>query len=85
MPSVIDQTFLISGHAYFPNDSDFASVESEVKTRPIYVAEDWFIVTCRRQKKFIIFRMNREHFVSTKKLEETVIRRKVNANREPVK
>ena len=33
----IEQTFLISGHSYLPNDSDFGIVELAAKGKVIYV------------------------------------------------
>ena len=50
---VIDQTFLVSGHSFLPNDSDFGSVELAPKDKSIYLPHQWceIMFSCRRKKK----------------------------------
>lgn len=38
---VIDQKFLVPGHAFLPNDSDFGSVDLATKGKTIHVPENW--------------------------------------------
>lgn len=82
----IDHKFLVSEHSYLPNDSDFGSVESAMANRDIYLPQDWYniMATCRRQKKFIIVKMDRTEFLSAKQLEENIVRRKKNTHNDSI-
>lgn len=82
----IDQKFLISGHSFLPNDSDFGSVELAAKGKSIYVPQQWYeiMASCRRKKKFIISQMSSDEILSTEPLEKCITRRKVNEQKVPV-
>lgn len=75
---VIDQKFLVSGHSFLPNDSDFGSVELAAKGKAIYLPNDWeeIMTTCRRKKKFIVCQMSNDEFFSTSTLEKNITNRK---------
>nr|XP_022905846.1 uncharacterized protein LOC111417713 [Onthophagus taurus] len=77
---VIDQKFLVPGHSFLPNDSDFGSVELAAKGKVIYVPENWYeiMTNCRNKKKFIISTMNKNDFFSTENLKRNVSNRKIN-------
>lgn len=59
---VIDQRFLVSGHSFLSNDSDFGSIKLAANGKTIYVLQDWNKIktTCRNKKKFIMSDMNNE-------------------------
>lgn len=83
---VIDQKFLVSGHSFLPNDSDFGSVELAAKGKTIYVPEDWYhiMTSCRNKKKFMVSEMSNEEFFSTGNLERNMCKRKKNTETHPV-
>lgn len=77
---VIDQTFLVPGHSFLPNDSDFGSVELAAKGKVIYVPENWheIMANCRSKKKFMVSEMNNQEFFYTANLERNMSKRKTN-------
>lgn len=83
---VIDHKFMVSGHSFLPNDSDFGSIELHARQRTIYVPDDWFlaITSSRKKKSFHLTQMSREDFKSVFNLEKCVTRRKKNGNNDPV-
>lgn len=78
----IEQKFLVSGHSFLPNDSDFGSVELAAKKKIIFVPEDWYKIMkeCRRNKSFSVVHMKRDEFLSTVPLEQGVVKRKTDTN-----
>jgi len=78
--NVIEQKFLVSGHSFLPNDSDFGSVESAARHSTIYVPEDWYrcMKTARYFNKFRVCEMKRNEFFSTKQLERSITKRNRN-------
>lgn len=84
--ATIDHKFLVSGHSYMQNDSDFGNIESAAKNALKYVPSDWYsiIENARRSNKFIVHRMNRENFKTTIQLEKSVCRRKSDREGEKV-
>ncbi|KAJ8872465.1 hypothetical protein PR048_026070 [Dryococelus australis] len=71
----ITQHFLISGHSFLPNDSDFGDIESARKyQQQIYTATDYMniIMTCRKKNPLAVKEMKRQHFVGTEKLETMI-------------
>lgn len=78
----VDHKFMVSGHAYLPNDRDFGSIESRAKGKAIYVPEDWYNIIKRARSKspFYVYRMQGQDFFSTKQLEKTITHRKRNEN-----
>lgn len=83
-PSIdrIDHKFMVSGHSYLPNDSDFGLVEKEIRGKTIFVADDWYsiIKTARRSKKFMLVQMQQEDFLNTDSLHNAITKRKKNAS-----
>ena len=72
----IEMKFLVSGHTYLPNDSDFAIIEScAKKNQNIFSPDNWYhiIKTCKKKD-----------FLSTKPLEQSIINRKVTVTGLPV-
>ncbi|CAG9765894.1 unnamed protein product [Ceutorhynchus assimilis] len=75
----IELRFLVSGHSFLPNDSDFGDVECVLKRQTkMYSPEDYIQVmkSCRRQHPIEIVSMEKKNFVSTKMLEKEIINRK---------
>lgn len=83
---VIDHKFMVSGHSFLPNDSDYGSVETYARNKTIYVPEDWcnIITQCRRHKPFHLTKMFRKDFHSVELLEKAITRRTKNENNQPV-
>lgn len=83
---IIDHKFMVSGHSFLPNDSDFGSIETHSKDKHIYVPEDWFsvIVRCRKKKRFIFTKMHREDFKDLANLTKSITKRKTNTDNQPV-
>lgn len=75
---IIDQKFMVSGHSYLPNDSDFGLIEQAARNKIIYTPDDWYSVirTSRKQNKFMLIKMHEEDFLSVDALEKAVTRRK---------
>nr|CAH7745911.1 unnamed protein product [Callosobruchus chinensis] len=77
---------MVSGHSFLPNDRDFGHIEQHAKNTVKYVPEDWYslIKKCRPRKPFCVYEMQKTNFVSSKPLEEYVLRRKKNEQNNPV-
>lgn len=76
---IIDLKFLVSGHSYLPNDSDFGVIELKGrKTANIFSPNDWYDVIHHSKSKnpFVVTEMKREEFLSTKPLQDAVTVRK---------
>nr|CAH7716593.1 unnamed protein product [Callosobruchus chinensis] len=82
----IDHKFMVSGHSFLPNDRDFGHIEQHAKNTVKYVPEYWYslIKKCRPRKPFCVYEMQKTNFVSSKPLEEYVLRRKKNEQNNPV-
>lgn len=77
----IDHKFMVSGHSYLPNDADFGVIESKARKKQfIYGPRDWFdlVAAAKKTNPFPVTVMNREEFLSTKKLEDSICNRKTN-------
>ena len=77
---VIDHKFMVSGHSYLPNDSDFGITEhKKVKAMEIYTPEQWYklISSCCKKNPYAVNRMDTDGFVSIKPLLEKTVNRKV--------
>lgn len=80
-PSVekITHKFLISGHSFLPNDSEFSDIECALKYHQrLYTAEDYInvIEKCRKRNKFVVTRMKNKDFVGTSVTEKCIVNRK---------
>lgn len=82
----IDLKFLVSGHSFLPNDTEFGIIERESrKSQFIYVPDDWFkIIRSAKKKKphFKVTLMSRNEFLSTKALENLITNRKKDTNKQ---
>lgn len=59
--------FLVPGHTFLPNDSDFSDIECALKHQQrLYVPEDYMntMEQCRTKIKFTFVKMNTENFMS---------------------
>lgn len=78
--NIIDLKFLVSGHSYLPNDTDFGVIERKSKKQQqIFVPEDWMnVIRTAKHKKpqFKVISMHRMEFLSTGTLEKAVCNRK---------
>lgn len=70
--NIIDLKYMVKGHLYILNDTDFASIESYVKNKMqvIYSPSEWkkAILKFRNKNKFYVTSMNREDFKSISEL-----------------
>jgi len=78
--STITQKFLVSGHSFLPNDSDFGDIEKRAKFHPeIYTPSHWYKIMKEAKvssPSFDVVEMKREDFLSTKQLEGAITNRK---------
>lgn len=81
----IDHKFMVSGHSYLPNDTDFASIENCSKKRTIYQPSDWYsiIQDARTKNAFSLTVLDKDDFNSTKALERSITKRKQNTDGAP--
>jgi hypothetical protein len=84
LANIIDHRFMVSGHLFLSNDSEFGLIESaSKKVQHIYIPEDWVqIIKSSKQKNphLKVINMKREEFLSTKTLEEAITNRKKTAD-----
>ena len=84
----IDLKFMVSGHSFLPNDSEFGVIESSSKKHQnIFVPKDWFDIirnAKRKKPRYQLITMQRNEFLSTAALEESVINRKKDTNNIPL-
>lgn len=71
--------FLVSGHSFLLNDSDFGDIEKCLKLQQrLYTPDDYAKVmkTCRKRNPFVVTVMEKTDFKSSATLENMVINRK---------
>ena len=71
--------FLVSGHTFLPNDNNFRDLECiNKKQNKIFSPEDYIQIMkdCRKKGPIVVYRMKKEDFISTKKLEKEIVNRK---------
>lgn len=71
--------FLVSGHSFLPNDSDFGDIEKALKYQQrLYTPQDYINVMkiARKKNPFIIHKMTKEDFISSEVLEKNIVNRK---------
>lgn len=76
--------FLLSGHSFLPNDTEFGEAERSLDRIPnLYTLSDYTTVmaSCRTKNPFIIERMHSDEFFSAKKLENSITNRKYDENK----
>lgn len=75
----ITQRFLVPGHSFLRNDSDFSDIESALKLQQrLYVPEDYeeIIKRCRKKNPLRVSKMAKEDFVGTSNQEKAITNRK---------
>lgn len=84
----IDLMYMVPGHSYLPNDTDFGMIERAImKTQSLFVPEHWYdVIKSAKRKKphFQVHPMRREEFLSTTELQENVDNRKNGVDGKPV-
>lgn len=71
--------FLVSGHSFLHNDSDFGDVECAVKRQQnLFTPEDYIAImqNCRKKNPIIVNQMKKDDFVGTSKIEKLITNRK---------
>ena len=79
--------FLLSGHSFLPNDSEFSDVESALRVQErLYTDNDYMAVMakCRRKRKFLITRIQKNDFLSVENLVKAITNRKVDVAKNKV-
>lgn len=72
----IDMKFLVTGHSLLLNDSEFAVIKSfSKKHQNIFVPQDWFNITKRKQLHYEVIEMKKNDFLSTNAIEEAISNR----------
>jgi hypothetical protein len=83
----INHKFMTTGHSFLPCDRDFGIIENASKKKEIlYVPEDWYnvILSCKKNNKFKVIRMQPEDFLSTEELSQACTIRKTTETGEKV-
>lgn len=76
--------YLLSGHSFLPNDSEFGDVEQALKVQQrLYTDIDYINVMkeCRRKNKFVVNKKNSEDMVSVQQLLKCITNRKVDSKK----
>lgn len=84
---IIYMKYLISGHSFLPNDSDFGDIESALKYQPrIYTPDDYksIMQTCRKKNKLIVHNMQREDFFGVEELQRNITNRTIDKDKKKV-
>ena len=58
---VLDHKYLVRGHTFLENDTDFSQIEKQKKSAAVYLPEDWFRVVqdANQRKQLIVTEMKR--------------------------
>lgn len=75
----IRMRYLVPGHTFLPNDSEFGDIECALKKHNrLYTPDDYInvILNARNKNKFVVSRMLKENFFSSQKLEKAITNRK---------
>lgn len=83
----IEVKFLMSGHSFLPNDSDFGDVERKLKENDTVYTDVEYIqlmLDSRRENKFVINRLTSKDFLSVSLLEKAVTNRKFDKDKDKV-
>lgn len=79
--------YLIPGHSFLPNDSDFGDIESALKLQPrIYTPDDYkhIMRICRKKNKLIVHSMQRKDFFSVEELQRNITNRTIDKDKRKV-
>ncbi|CAK1590203.1 unnamed protein product [Parnassius mnemosyne] len=71
--------YLESGHTFLPNDTDFSKIEYQLKYHQrIYTPDQYInvIKSCKKKNPLKVYRMQRNDFFSTSKMEKKIVNRK---------
>ena len=77
---IIYLKYLIPGHSFLPNDTDFGEIERSIKYQiRLYTLGEFkhVIQQCSQRKKFVVVEMKKEDFLGTSKLEQLITNRKI--------
>lgn len=83
----ISMRYLLSGHSFLPNDTEFGEFENALKRKGnIYTDEQYMEVMkeCRTKNQFIVNRMSPDNFFSVQYLESLITNRKVDTSKQKV-
>lgn len=72
--------YVLPGHSFLPNDSDFGDIECALKLQQrLYTVDDYVNVmkVCRKKNALVVHRMEKEEFFGTQILEKQITNRKV--------
>lgn len=79
--------YLVPGHSYLPNDSDFSDIEKALKlNQRIYTMQDYINImkSCRRKNPLIITEMSGSQFFSVGDLEKEIVNRKIDVSKNKI-
>lgn len=79
--------YLESGHTFLPNDSEFGDFECSLKTyERVYTDKQYMKImrNCRIKNKFQVNRLSSDDFFSVQKLEELIVNRKMDVNKQKI-
>lgn len=80
--------YLIPGHSYLPNDTDFGEVERSLKYQlRLYTLNEFkqlILENCSKKKKFVVCEMTNNDFYGTVQIEQSVTNRKIDVNNEKI-
>ncbi|CAH0562935.1 unnamed protein product [Brassicogethes aeneus] len=77
--------YLVPGHSYLPNDSDFGKIERALKNQlRVYTLQEFknIVLSCSKKRKFVVHEMEKEEFLSTEDLEKLITNRKTDTKGE---
>lgn len=83
----ITMNFLMSGHSFLPNDTDFSDIESELKRHQrLYTPDDYINImkTCRKKKPLIVTKMESNDFFGVEEIEKHIVNRKMTQDKEKI-
>nr|XP_022904007.1 uncharacterized protein LOC111416270 [Onthophagus taurus] len=79
--------YLMPGHSFLPNDTDFGEIERKLKYQlRVYTLDEFkkIIELCSSKSKFVGVEMTKDDFVGTSRIEQFITNRKIDSNREHV-
>lgn len=82
----ISMRYLLSGHSFLPNDTEFGEAETALRKKELFTDEMYMetMRNCRTRNKFVVNRMSPENFFSVNNLEALITNRKVDVNKRKV-
>lgn len=83
--TTIDHKFMISGHSYLPNDTDFAHIERKKKTiQYVYTPKEWMELVDSVRPQFQVIEMKSNDFFSTEIIGKVLINRKIDTEKQKI-